>query len=463
MKRYFNIALLALISATILFYIILTMNITSLVESRFSRFDSIVKSLEIRKQQVIMLSLFAESERQLPVLVKDDSLNDYDIFVYSAEENKELTDNEKVIFRVLQLSQKFLPALFSDNNVFMYYRSYEGKKHFTADSIDGFPVGDELFSLERCSIHESCSIFAKSFQLKDRIIISPVYRDLLTNEYIVSLSSPVRDHMTKEIIGDFVVDFHVPDADLFGVEFRTEKSKSYKTTIFEYTNLPFSSIKYEREFIADNRTKFKYVIPASLFVLQLSGLWVLLFIVFVFVFWKWEESRSSRYQLKKVMISANEDELTGLLNRKVFKDDMFLRTIYESTTSVIAIDGNKIKKINDLHGHAVGDLAIQHIADSMRDVFRETDFLIRNGGDEFIAVLPGCDKEVAELLAHQLKEKVVGNAVEPFNTHVSVSTGVCVKEEFEDIKSVISRADTKLYEEKRLLKEVKPHGRMTSV
>lgn len=229
--------------------------------------------------------------------------------------------------------------------------------------------------------------------------------------------------------------------------------------MFEFTNLPFSNIKYEREFVADNRTKFKYVIPASLFVIELSGLWVVFVVVFILVYWKWADSRSSRYQLKEVMLSANEDELTGLLNRKVFKDEGFLRAIYESTTSVIAIDGNKIKKINDLHGHAVGDLAIQHIAESMRAVFRETDYLIRNGGDEFIAVLPNCDREVAELLAHQLKEKVVSNAVEPFNTHVSVSTGVCVKHEFEDIKSVISRADQKLYQEKRLIKEVKPQAR----
>ncbi len=463
MKRYFNIALLALVSATVLFYIVVSVNMTSMVENRFNRFDSIVKSIEIRKQQIIMLGLFAESERQMPVLVKDDSLNDYDIFVYATQDNQALTENEQVIYRVLQLSQKFLPALFSDNNVFMYYRSYEGKKHFTSDAIDDFPVGDDLFSLERCSVHESCSIFAKSYQLKDRVIISPVYRDLLTNEYIVSMSSPVRDYVTKDIIGDFVVDFHIPRIELQGVEFRTEKSKSYKTTIFEFANLPFSDVKYEREFIADNRTKFKYIIPASLFVIELSGLWFLFIAVFAVVFWKWEESRSSRYQLKKVMISANEDELTGLFNRKVFKDEDFLRTVYDNTTSVIVVDGNKIKKINDLHGHAVGDLAIQHIANSMREVFRESDYLIRNGGDEFIAVLPGCDLEVAELLAHQLKEKVTSNAVEPFNTHVSVSTGACVKEEFEDIKSVISRADTKLYEEKRLIKDLKMNNRITQL
>ncbi len=458
MKRHLNIVLLAIVSATVMFYIILTMNISTLVDNRFSRFDAVVNSLKIRKQQVIMLSLFAESERHLPVLVMDESLNDYDIFVYASEGNEALTDNEKVIYRVLQLSQKYLPELFSDNNVSMYYRSYEGKKHFTSNPIDDFPVGDDLFSIERCSIHESCSIYAKKYQLKDRIIISPVYRDLLTNHYIVSLSSPVRDHSTKEIIGDFVVDFRIPESELFGSEFHTEKNNSYKTTTFQFTKLPFNHIKYEREFIADNRTKFKYVLPASLFVIEFSGLWFLFVVVFALVYWKWADSRFSRYQLKEVMISANEDELTGLLNRKIFNDEVFLRTVCVNTTSVIAIDGNKIKKINDLHGHAVGDLAIQHISQSMRAVFRETDYLIRNGGDEFIAVLPNCDREVAELLAHQLKEKVVSNAVEPFNTHVSVSTGVAVKEEFEDIKSVISRADKKLYEEKRLLKQVKKHS-----
>jgi len=448
-KRYLHIFLMALVSATILFYFVLTMNMNSMVANRFSRFDSIVKSLEIRKQQIIMLGLFAESERQSPVLVNDGALDDYDVYVYASEENQALTENEKVIYRVMQLSQKYLPALFSDNNIFMYFRSYEGKKHFTSDAINDFPVDEDLFSVERCAIHESCSIYAKSYQLQDRVIISPVYRDLLSNQYIISLSSPVRDFQTKQIIGDFVVDFHIAQSALLGSEFRTEKNKSYKITIFDFINLPFNFIKYEREFVADNRTKFKYVLPASLFVIEFSGLWLVLLIVFYFVFWKWEESRSHRFRLREVMISANEDELTGLLNRKIFKDEAFLNKISGSPTSVIAIDGNRIKKINDIHGHAVGDLAIQHIANAMRKVFRESDYLIRNGGDEFIVVLPGCSKKIAERLAHQLKEKVVAKAVEPFNTHVSVSTGVCIKGPFEDIKSVITRADNKLYEDKR--------------
>lgn len=449
MKRYLNIALLAVVSATVLFYIFLTMNMSSLVENHFSRFDSVMKSIELRKQQVIMLTMLAESERQSPVIVTEEALDGYDVFVYPSKGNETLTENEKVIYRVLQLSQKFLPTLFRDTNVLMYYRSYEGKKYFTSEPMGNVPVGDYLFNLQRCSVHESCSIYAKSEQLEDRVILSPVYRDLLTNSYVISLSSPVHDYITKEIVGDFVVDFRIEATELFGSEFRTEKNSDYKTTAFQYTTLPFSHINYEREFVADNRTKFKYVLPASLFVIKLSGFWVSFVVVFAFIYWKWADSRSSRYQLKEAMNSAYEDELTGLLNRKIFNDEAFLRNIYKNTTSVIAIDGNRIKKINDEHGHAVGDLAIQHIANAMRCVFRESDYLVRSGGDEFIVVLPGCGIEIAEKLAHKLKEKVSCHAVQPFNIYVSVSTGISSREDYEDIKSVISRADKKLYEDKK--------------
>ncbi|RAS62049.1 diguanylate cyclase (GGDEF)-like protein [Vibrio diazotrophicus] len=447
MMRYFKISVVALLVSTSLFYAIISFNMERLVNGKFTHVDSIVKTLEIKKQKMILLGLLAETERQLPVLINDSNLEEYEVYSYAVEGHEELTENERTIIRVMQLSNKYVPSLFDSKDVFMYFRSYEGKKIFTHELLPDFPISEELFGIERCSITETCSIYARPFQLIDRVIVSPVYKDLLSGAYIMSMSSPVRDFSTKKIVGDFVVDLHIPVSWDHGLTFRTEKNNSFKSTIFEHMNINFGRT-YTREHITDNRSRIIYKLSSSNIAIEFFWLWAILFVCAFFVYWKWDDSRYSRNLLKKVLISANEDELTGLYNRKIFKEDEFIFATSNKKTSVIAIDGNKIKKINDLFGHAIGDKAIKHIADSMKIVFGYDGYLVRNGGDEFIVVLPDCDIDTAEALADQLKSEVRSSVIEPTSMRVSVATGVTEKEEFESIEAAILRADESLYRDK---------------
>ena len=97
--------------------------------------------------------------------------------------------------------------------------------------------------------------------------------------------------------------------------------------------------------------------------------------------------------------AAQRDPLTGLLNRRGL-DDAFER---ESTRceragvplTVIVIDVDAFKDVNDAHGHLVGDAAIAAIADALRDTVRGTDPIARFGGDEFVIVLPEHDVRAA--------------------------------------------------------------------
>lgn len=447
MLRYFKISVVALVVTTILFYVFMSYNMERLVNVKFSRVDSIVKTLEIKKQKMILLGLLAETERQLPVLIKDTDLEDYEVYSYAVGGHEELTENERTIIRVMQLSNKYIPSLFDSKDVFMYFRSYEGKKIFTHELIPDFPISEEIFGTERCSITETCSIYALPFQLIDRVVVSPVYKDLLTGIHIVSMSSPVRDFSSKKIIGDFVVDFHIPVAWDDGLTFRTEKSNSYKSTVFEHMAFNYGPI-FTREHIIDNRSKIIYRISASTIAIELLWLWGIFLVCAFFVYWKWDDSRYSRNQLKEVLISVNEDELTGLYNRKIFKEDEFIFATSNKKASVIAIDGNKIKKINDFFGHAIGDKAIKHIADSMKTVFGCDGYLIRIGGDEFIVVLPDCGIDTAQALAEQLKVEVCSSVIEPTSMRVSVATGVVEKQEFESIETAILQADESLYRDK---------------
>lgn len=456
MMRYFKISAFALLVSTCLFYVVMTINMGKFVDEKFVHFNSLVKTLEIKKQKVILLGLLAETERQLPVLVKEAELDDYEVYSYSVEGYEELTENEKVIIRVMQLSNKYIPSLFDSNDVFMYFRSYEGKKIFTHELLTDFPISEELFNIERCSITENCSIYARPFQLKDRVIVSPVYEDLLTGIHIVSMSSPVRDFFTKDIIGDFVVDFHIPMNWAYGLSFRTEKNNSYKSTVFEHPNFNIGR-NFIREHIIDNRSKVVYRLSESLIAAEFIWLWGILFACGFFVYWKWDESRYRKTQLKEVLISANEDELTGLYNRRIFKEDKFIESVEGKSACVIAIDGNKIKRINDLYGHVVGDRAIRHIANAMRAVFEKEHYLIRCGGDEFMVILAGCTLEEGKHYAEKLKDFVTRSALEPFNTHVSVSVsvGVSYKTEEGSLQQAILKADKAMYEDKDLTPKIK--------
>lgn len=71
-------------------------------------------------------------------------------------------------------------------------------------------------------------------------------------------------------------------------------------------------------------------------------------------------------QLANALTDVTKDELTGLYNRRLFKDNTFKNRLAEASYSVMAIDGNRIKKINDCFGHHVGDDAIAIIAESMK-------------------------------------------------------------------------------------------------
>ncbi|WP_165310461.1 GGDEF domain-containing protein [Vibrio ziniensis] len=419
------------------------------IDGKFANFNSIVKTLEIKKQKMILLGLLAETERQLPVLVKDAELDNYEVHSYAVEGHKELTENEQDIIRVMQLSSKYVPSLFDSKDVFMYFRSYEGKKIFTHKWVSDFPISEALFSHERCIITETCSIYARPFQLKDRVIVSPVYKDMLSNNYVISMASPVQDFFTKEIVGDFVVDFHIPSNWGYGLSYRTEKSNSYKNIIFEHSGFTFGR-SISREHILSNRTKIVYRLSESLAVVEFFWLWLIFFVCGFFIYWKWDESRYRKTRLKEVLISANEDELTGLYNRRIFKEGNFIESVEGRSASIIAIDGNKIKRINDLHGHAVGDSAIKHIANAMRAVFEDEHYLVRSGGDEFLVIMPTCELEEAKQFAEKLKDVVTETALEPFNTHVSVSVGVAYKSELGSLQQAIIKADKALYRDKDL-------------
>ena len=107
---------------------------------------------------------------------------------------------------------------------------------------------------------------------------------------------------------------------------------------------------------------------------------------------------------------ARRDTLTGLPNRRVFEErvgpllDNAHR--YEHPITVACMDLDNFKQVNDTFGHAAGDLVLQQVAQIMRQMVRNTDLLVRMGGDEFMLVLPDTELQAARIMADRLCQAV---------------------------------------------------------
>jgi len=117
--------------------------------------------------------------------------------------------------------------------------------------------------------------------------------------------------------------------------------------------------------------------------------------------------------LEQVRDQAVRDGLTGLYNHRHMKEalDAEIRVMHETgrPLSVALLDIDGFKRLNDQHGHAAGDAALQRVASVLRGTFRESDMIARYGGDEFLVMMPGVDAEVAMARAAELLEALAAD------------------------------------------------------
>jgi diguanylate cyclase (GGDEF)-like protein len=162
-----------------------------------------------------------------------------------------------------------------------------------------------------------------------------------------------------------------------------------------------------------------------------------------------------RYILEQKLKSlSNTDSLTGVRNRRYFTRFLERSIMRAQRTgenmSLLLLDIDSFKSINDEYGHPTGDLVIRRMSKSIQqEAARATDVIARVGGEEFAVVLPGTAVKAAEALAERIRARVEGEvfhsvADQPFG--VSVSIGVAERKESDgDYGDIISRADEALY------------------
>lgn len=149
---------------------------------------------------------------------------------------------------------------------------------------------------------------------------------------------------------------------------------------------------------------------------------------------------------------ARHDPLTGLLNRRGFqerlKSALSLAARRKSALSVVVIDADHFKRINDTHGHDVGDQTLVTIAQTLRDRLRQSDVVARFGGEEFVALLVDTELEGARRVADNLVRAMADVQI-PTVGQITVSAGVTpIEVGIDDGSDALRRADMALYRAK---------------
>ena len=150
---------------------------------------------------------------------------------------------------------------------------------------------------------------------------------------------------------------------------------------------------------------------------------------------------------------ATHDTLTELPNRMLSNERLknsFLnlkrsRIVY----SVLAVDIDHFKLVNDGHGHAIGDRVLRVLADELRSTIRESDFVARVGGEEFLVLLPATGLDESRLVAEKIRQSVE-RMKSPAGKTITISIGVAAASpEDENEDACVLKADQMLYEAKR--------------
>ncbi len=160
-------------------------------------------------------------------------------------------------------------------------------------------------------------------------------------------------------------------------------------------------------------------------------------------------------QLESFKHEARTDALTGLMNRRGI-DEVLARRVGErcrrkSPVSLLILDVDEFKILNDRHGHAAGDTVLRGVAGILRSQLRELDVVARLGGDEFVVVLPATNLDDAGHVAERIRKLIADRpfSFETTELRANVSIGVAEAIPGESAETIYKRADEAVYAAKQ--------------
>ena len=168
----------------------------------------------------------------------------------------------------------------------------------------------------------------------------------------------------------------------------------------------------------------------------------------------WQAHTHDR-QRRELALASWTDHLTGAFNRRGFHEraraELARAGRAGEPVSIVLVDLDGFKRVNDAHGHAAGDELLRWVADRLRAGLRPSDVAGRLGGDEFALLLPGIDVEEAQSVAERLRTTLAERTSASFGTAASPAP--------HDADALMLEADAELYRDKqrgRLLQRIEP-------
>lgn len=165
--------------------------------------------------------------------------------------------------------------------------------------------------------------------------------------------------------------------------------------------------------------------------------------------------RSVLSAAESIVYNVSRDSLTGAYNRKFFfdklKDELERAKRYKRPMSLVLLDIDNFKKINDKYGHPFGDKVLKEVSNLVMSKGRSTDYFARVGGEEFAIILPETDVRGAEKVCERLRKAIEALKLKANgeDVNVTVSFGVTQAKETDTVDSLYERADRALYMAKR--------------
>ena len=163
------------------------------------------------------------------------------------------------------------------------------------------------------------------------------------------------------------------------------------------------------------------------------------------------QTARQKYEADSLVAEARTDVLTGLKNRRSFDEELHRQFAQRQRQgivfSLLVIDLDHFKQVNDTHGHPAGDLVLQTVAQRLTKTLREMDLVYRHGGEEFAVICPGSRLHQAATAAERIRQTVEATPVLLKNSSISLTLSVGVAEVVgsEVAEGLLQRVDEALY------------------
>jgi diguanylate cyclase (GGDEF)-like protein/PAS domain S-box-containing protein len=172
------------------------------------------------------------------------------------------------------------------------------------------------------------------------------------------------------------------------------------------------------------------------------------------VLWVARDITERKVVEESLQFQSNHDTLTGLFNRQYYETEILrLQQSRMFPISLMVLDVDGLKWVNDNRGHAAGDDLLRRVAGVLKSAFRPEDLVARMGGDEFVVILPETNRSTAAQVVQRLEAIInVHNSLYPIEQHLGLSIGVATGAQGAKLTEVFKEADEAMYAKKAIRK-----------